>query len=399
MKQKYAKLIIKKGLNLQKGQPLLITAPIEVNEFVKLVVEEAYKVGAKTVEINWIDPEITKLKYKYEPIENFKEIQKYIIDKNKDQVTQNYAFLKISALSSDALKGIDVNKLQVFNQTMNENLKFKDDALMNDELSWCVVSVPTKKWAKEVLPNSENPVEDLWQLILNLTYCDQEDPEKFWDEHIKKLEQIANKLNNYNLDKLIFKNKKGTNLEVGLIDGYKFIAAESINKKLNNHFIANIPSEEVFSAPNKSKINGIVYNTKPLNYQGNLIDDFYLEFKNGQVVNYEAKIGKKILKSIIESDLGSKSLGEVALVNNSSRINKTDLLFYNTLYDENASCHIALGKGYPTCVDEKINPSFKNLNDSSVHVDFMFGSDDLKVFGIDKNNQEIKIMENGEFII
>ena len=399
MKRKYANLIINKGINLQKGQPLLITAPIEVNDFVKIVVEEAYLAGAKTVEINWIDPEITKLKYKFEPIENFKEIKKYVIDKNKDQILENYAFLKISALSSDALKGIDVDKLQMFNQTMNEHLKFKDDAIMNDELSWCVVSVPTKKWAEEVLPDSKTPVDDLWKLIFELTHCNEESVIEYWDQHINKLERIAKKLNEYNLKKLIFTNKKGTNLEVGLIAGYQFIAAESVNKKLNNKFIANIPSEEVFSAPDNKKINGKVYNTKPLNYQGNLIDNFWLEFKDGEVINYDAKIGKEILKTIIETDAGAKSLGEVALVSNSSRINKTNILFYNTLYDENASCHIALGKAYPTCVNEKINSNYENLNDSSVHVDFMFGSDDLNVIGTDENNQEIHIMKNGEFII
>ncbi len=400
----YIDIILSIGLNIQKDQCLVINSPIECSEFVFKVVKKAYEKGAKSVNVEWSDPTLTKLKYQYEDIDNFKTIQDFLVAKSEYQVDENYCFLSLDALDSQALKGIDNDKLSTWQKTVHKYLYKKDDAIMNDKVSWCIASVPTLKWAQEVFPDSDDPVNDLWADIFKMTRADQDNPIKCWEEHINNLEHYAQIINDYQFDKLVFKNSLGTNLEVGLVDNYQFLAAKSINQTNKQSFIANIPTEEVYSMPHNKRTNGKVYASKPLSYNGNLIDEFWFEFKDGEVIDYDAKVGKDMLDSMFSVDEGAKRLGEVALVSYNTPISLSNHLFYTTLYDENASCHIALGKAYPTTMKDgdsldKETLSKLGCNDSAIHVDFMFGTPDLSVVGVDKNNNEVVLFKEGNFVI
>ena len=400
---KYAEIILKVGVNIDEGQPLLITSPIECSDFVKILIEKAYKLGASRVEVDWFDNDIIKLKYNYEKINNFKSIENYIIEKNKNQINKNYAFLKISATDSKAMEGVDQEKIIAWQKTVNEFLKFKTDATMNDRVSWCVVPVPTLKWAKEIFPKSQDPIKELWETIFTLTRTTEKESIIAWQEHIWKLKKYATYLNEQKFEYLTFKNSLGTDLKVGLVKNYLFLAAESVNNTTGRKFTANIPTEEVFSMPDCNNVEGIVFSSKPLNYNGQLIDEFWLEFKKGEVVDFDAKIGKEALTSLLSVDEGAKKIGEVALVGYNTPISMSNILFYSTLLDENASCHLALGKAYPTCVENGENKTEDQLkllgsNESAIHVDFMFGTEDLAVHGL-KEDITIEILKNGNFCI
>ncbi len=401
--QKYAELVIKKGLGVIPGQPVLISAPIEGADFVKLLVEEAYKAGSNRVEVDWIDDDLNRLKFTHEPMENFKTTADYQVARMDYHVNNNYALLKISATDPEALNGINPDKIMELQKTNNRDLKRKTSALMNDKMSWCVISIPTLKWAEKVFPDSEDPVKELWDAILEMTRCNTLNPIAEWEKHIKNLDKYATSLNDYQFSKLKFTNSVGTNLEVGLPHNHIWQSAESRNKVRNIPFVANMPSEEVFTMPHKDQVNGIVYSSKPLNYQGNLIDKFSVEFKDGRAIKVNAEQGQEVLEKLIAVDDGAALLGEVALVSYESPISLSNILFYNTLFDENASCHLAFGKAYPTCINDSAGKTISELqnlgvNDSAIHVDFMFGTDDLEVEGVLKDGTVIPVFKKGNFV-
>lgn len=400
--QNYIDIVMKIGLNLEKGQKLIINAPIETRDYVYEFVKGAYRNGAGKVVVEWNDPTLTKLKYSNESIDNFKYVESFSILKSEIEVDDNWASLRLDGLSSKALEGLDSKKLTAWQQTTHKYLLKKNHATMNDEVTWCIAAIPTIDWAKEVFPNSENAVDELWNLIFKACRANVNDPIGEWDKHLNQLEEYANKLNQLNLKTLHFQNSLGTDLNVNLVKDYEFLAAKSINKQNNNTFVANIPTEEVYSMPDCNNVNGIVYNSKPLSYQGNIIDEFYLKFKDGKVIDFDANVGKETLEQILSVDDGSKSIGEVALVSYNTPISLLNTLFYSTLFDENASCHLALGKAYPTTMknaDQYTKEELLKLgcNDSAIHVDFMFGTKDLNIVGIDHNNNRIQIFSNGNF--
>lgn len=400
----YINIILQIGINIQSDQKLVIGAPHECSAFVHQLVKRAYELGAGKVVVDWNDPVLTKLKYKFEPINHFEDIAPYTIMRSEMEVDENAAFLRIEGLDSQALSGVDPTKISVWQQTVNRLLTKKDDAIMNDNVSWSIAAVPTQKWAQEVYPNDPNCVDKLWEAIFKMTRSDQPDPILAWHEHIEHLEHYAQILNEAHFSELHFTNQKGTDLHVGLVTDYLFLAAKSINRRNDKEFIANIPTEEVYSMPDCHNINGIVYSSKPLSYHGNLIDDFYLEFKDGRVVNAHAEVGNEVLQSMLDTDEGARSLGEVALVSYHTPISLSNTLFYTTLFDENASCHLALGKAYPTTMKNGENLDKQTLselgcNDSAIHVDFMFGTKDMNIVGIKPNGEEVQIFKNGDFCI
>ncbi len=400
--QKYAELLVKVGLNVQEKEPVYIQASIDVSEFVHLVVEEAYKIGAEDVKVSYKDDRIAQLKYQYEPESFFENVKQYDIDEKMDYLDRKAAFLSIVSSSPDSLKDADPNKIR---KAMAANGKaFKDYmvAVQSDRMSWCVASYPSVGWAKMMFPelSDDEAVNKLLETILKTVRVDQEDPVKAWEEHDHLLHEKADYLNNKKYKALHYKSE-GTDLTIELPNGQYWSGASSVNSK-GNSFVANMPTEEVFTAPHKNGVNGTVSNTLPLSYSGNIIDDFTLTFKDGEVVDYKAGVGEEILKSILETDEGSKRLGEVALVPVDSPISNMNTLFYNTLFDENASCHIALGSAYAFCIEGGKDMTAEQLaenglNDSTTHVDFMIGSKDLSIDGILENGEKEPVFRDGNW--
>ncbi|MEX5941055.1 aminopeptidase [Mammaliicoccus sciuri] len=400
--QKYAELLVKVGLNVQEKEPVYIQASIDASEFVHLVVEEAYKIGAEDVKVRYNDDRIAQLKYQYEPEAFFENVKQYDIDEKMDYLDRKAAFLSIVSSSPDSLKDADPNKIR---KSMAANGKaFKDYmvAVQSDRMSWCVASYPSVGWAKMMFPelSDDEAVNKLLETILKTVRVDQEDPVKAWEDHDHLLHEKADYLNNKKYKALHYKSE-GTDLTIELPDGQYWSGASSVNSK-GNSFVANMPTEEVFTAPHKNGVNGTVSNTLPLSYSGNIIDDFTLTFKDGVVVDYKAGVGEEILKSILETDEGSKRLGEVALVPVDSPISNMNTLFYNTLFDENALCHIALGSAYAFCIEGGKDMSAEQLaenglNDSTTHVDFMIGSKDLSIDGILENGEKEPVFRDGNW--
>lgn len=400
--QKYAELLVKVGLNVQKGEPVYIQASIESSSFVHLLVEEAYKVGAEDVQVKYKDDRLQQLKYKYEPEEFFSEIKQYVVDERLDYLDRKAAFLSLISSSPDSLKDADPKKI---NKAMAASGKaFKDYmvAIQSDKVSWCVAAYPSVGWAKMMYPDldDQEAFDKLLETILKTVRVDQEDPVKAWEEHDKTLHEKAEYLNNKKYKALHYKSE-GTDLTIELPKLQYWSGASSVNSK-GNSFVANMPTEEVFTAPHKNGVNGTVKNTLPLSHSGNIIDDFTITFKDGEVVDYKAGVGEEILKGILETDEGAKRLGEVALVPVDSPISNMNALFYNTLFDENASCHIALGSAYAFCIEDGKNMTEEELaenglNDSMTHVDFMIGCKDLSIDGILENGEREPVFREGNW--
>lgn len=399
----YAKLCVKVGINLQKGQPLVINSPVEGAEFVRLVAKHAYEAGAKQVHVNWNDEALTKMKYENAPMEVFEKFPKWYADGLEEFAEDGAGFLSIYSEDPELLKEIDPKKIAANNKSASIALKGFRKYTMNDINAWCVVSIPTKGWAKRVFPDvsEEEAMKKLWNAIFMATRMNLEDPVGAWEDHLKNLEEKVDFLNEKKFKKLHYISSNGTDLKVELPEGHIWAGGGSKNVK-DVFFVANMPTEEVFTMPLKTGVNGVVYSTKPLNYGGNLIDNFKLTFKDGKVVDFEAKEGYEVLKDLLALDEGAKHLGEVALVPFDSPISQSNIIFLNTLFDENASCHFALGKAYPTNIkggenmsDEELER--KGVNDSLTHVDFMVGSKDLSIVGETKDGEKVQIFENGNW--
>jgi aminopeptidase len=276
--------------------------------------------------------------------------------------------------------------------------------MMSNEVQWCVVSIPTKGWARKVFPDlsEADAVENLWDSIFSIVRADKESPIEAWNEHLEKLKNRKDYLNEKNFKYLYYKSE-GTDLTVELPEGHLWLSGEE-NSKDGINFVANIPTEEVFTLPKRDGVNGYVTSKKPLNYGGNLIDNFKLTLKDGKIVDFTAEKGEEILKGLLYTDEGARYLGEVALVGYNSPISNSGLIFFNTLFDENASCHFAFGKAYPTCLKDGDNMSEEELikngaNDSLTHVDFMVGSEELEIIGETAEGEKIQVFKNGDWVI
>lgn len=401
----YAKLTVNLGINLQEGQPLVISAPIEGVEFVRLLAQNAYESGASDVFINWNDGDLTKLKYENAPMSVFENFPQWKCDAMVDYAEKGAGFISIHADDPELLKDIDPKKIAVANKAAGIGMKPFRKYTMNDINSWCVISIPTKGWAQRVFKDlaEDQAVEKLWDTIFRATRMDLENPTKAWEDHIKNLEEKVLYLNDKSFKSLHYTSSNGTDLNIELPKNHKWSGGTGQNAK-GTFFVANMPTEEVYTLPHKNGVNGVVYSTKPLNYGGSLIDDFKIVFKDGRVVDYEAKVGQEILKDLLDIDDGAKYLGEVALVPHSSPISKANIIFYNTLFDENASCHLAFGKAYPTSLqggedmtEEELEKA--GVNNSLTHEDFMIGSSDLSIVGTTHDDKEIQIFKDGEWAI
>ncbi|MDK7376247.1 aminopeptidase [Peptoniphilus harei] len=403
--EKYVELILKVGLKIKNGDKLVVRCPIEARDFAVECTRKSYELGAGEVVVDYRDQLISRLKYENESLDVLTDIPKHKVDKENYYMEKKAKYLSVTGSDPDAFKGVDAEKLFKSNLANSKALRDFSAKMMANYVSWIVVGASIPSWATKVFPDLEEgeAVRRLWFEIFNSVRLFEEDPIKALENHVDNLNRYSKFLNDAKFEKLIYKSQKGTDLEVGLPKGYIFAGAGDVNSD-GEEFIANMPSEEVFSAPRLDGVNGKVYSTLPLNYNGNLIEDFYLVFKDGEVVDYDAKAGKEYLKNILDTDEGAKRLGEVALVSYNTPISMRKVLFYNTLYDENASCHFALGKSYPTCLEggEKLSIEElkeRGMNDSLTHVDFMVGDETTEIIGVKENGEEVQIFKEGNFVI
>ncbi len=401
---KYAELLVKTGINLKKDQILIVRAPIECAEFARAITEVAFDSGAKDVVIQWNDEVYSKIRYMKGPEALFDTFPSWQKEFYLSYVRQDAAFLSISASDPEIFKDVDPLRIQRYSRAFNAQVTEYRDRLMNNENVWCVASVPTVAWATKVFPNDtvDDAIAKLWEAIYAAVRIGESDPVAAWEAHKASLKKQMRHLNQLNFKSLHYTNSLGTNLVIELPEGHIWLGGSDFTPD-GHEFIANMPTEEVFTAPKRDGVNGRVVSSMPLNFNGSLIDKFELTFEKGKVIDYKAEIGYEQLKMLLETDEGSMYLGEVALVPHDSPISNMGLLFYNTLFDENASCHLALGKAYPVCIKDGEHMDSETLihngiNDSITHEDFMIGTKDLSIVGTTVSGEKIQVFINGNFI-
>ncbi|MEK4085365.1 aminopeptidase [Psychrobacillus sp. FSL K6-1415] len=384
--EEYAELVVKVGLNIQPNQPLLINTTTDTIDFTRLIVKKAYEAGAKRVDVNYTDEVNARAFYDYAPDEAFNEFPKWAAMQRDELIENKGALLWIDADNPDLLEGVSIDRISNFQKASGKALENYRKAVMNDVITWSIVAMPSEKWAAKVYPNLklEEQMQALWELIFQVVRIGEGTAVQKWKEHIDNLESRATLLNDKRFKKLHYK-AEGTDIQVELPKEHIWMSGASKNGQ-NVPFIANMPTEEVYTAPLKTGVNGYVKNTKPFVYQGNVIDDFTLTFENGKITSIKAATGEKLLQELIGTDDGAKYLGEIALVPHKSPISASNVLFFNTLFDENASNHFAIGEAYPTCVEGARGLTQSELeqigiNTSIVHEDFMIGSGDMDIMG------------------
>lgn len=402
----FAELVVKKGVNVQKGQPVTINTALENQEFVRLLALEAYKAGASYVNVEWMDSEVQRYGFLYRSEEELKEIPDWVFDKMIYFQNRKGVKISIASFKPDAMEGVSPAKMAILQRAASAHPKFAEvmTYTMANKGQWCVCSYPNKEWARKMFPdlNEEDAYEALWEAIMKTSrVIGESNPIDNWTKHNAMLDARCRKMNAYNFKSLHYKNKLGTDFEIELIPHHLWRGGNESTVD-GVPFNPNIPSEEIFTAPNKFGVNGHVVATKPLYYNGKLIEGMEFDFKDGKVVNFKAEKEEETLKTIVENDPGSCYLGEVALVPFDSPISKSGLLFYNTLFDENAACHLALGMAYPTCLENGVKMSVADqekagLNHALTHVDFMIGSADLEIIGTTFDNRKIPVFKNGNF--
>ncbi|MFK3333164.1 aminopeptidase [Staphylococcus aureus] len=403
--QQYAELLVKVGMNVQPKQPVFIRSSVETLELTHLIVEEAYHCGASDVRVVYSDPTLKRLKFENESVEHFAnhEIKSYDVEARMDYVKRGAANLALISEDPDLMDGIDSQKLQAFQQQNARAFKGYMESVQKNQFPWVVAAFPSKAWAKRVYP--ELSVEEAYikfiDEVFDIVRIDGNDPVENWRQHIANLSVYAQKLQQKNYHALHYVSE-GTDLTVGLAKNHIWEDATSYVNGKEQAFIANIPTEEVFTAPDRNRVDGYVTNKLPLSYNGTIIDQFKLMFKDGEIIDFSAEKSEAVLKDLINTDEGSRRLGEVALVPDDSPISNRNTIFYNTLFDENAACHLAIGSAYAfniqggteMTVEEKIA---SGLNDSNVHVDFMIGSSDLTIYGIFEDGSKELVFENGNW--
>jgi len=403
--RKYARLIATVGANVKKGQEVIIQAELDCPEFVEMVVAECYKAKAAKVIVEWSHQPITKLNIKYRSLSVMSKTEEWEKAKYQHKVDVLPVHIYLISEDPDGLKGIDQVKYQKASQARYKIFKpFRDQ--MDNRYQWCIAAVPGKAWAKKVFPDLRTSVaiEKLWEAILTASRVDvngADDPNENWAHHNDDLKARCDYLNSLGIETLEYKASNGTDFKVGMIEDALFLGGGEYTLG-GNFFNPNIPSEEIFITPMKGKAEGIVYSSKPLSYRGQLIENFSIRFENGKAVEVHAEKNEDLLKALIAMDDGAAYLGECALVPYSSPINKSGILFYNTLFDENAACHLALGAGFENCIKDFDKYTLeecraKGVNDSMVHEDFMIGTDDLCITAHTRDGKSIKIFENGEW--
>ena len=399
--REYARLIVRCGVNVQKGQEVLVYAELDQPEFVKLVVEEAYKAKAKEVIVQWSYQPLSKIHYRYQTVKTLGTVKEW--EKARQQHYCDVLPARIHLVSSDpdGLKGVNMAKVSKANQMMYPIMKPYRDQRENKE-QWCIAAVPGAAWAKKVFPGlpKGKAIEKLWESILAASRVN-EDPIKAWEEHNANMQSRCDYLNSLNIRSLHYTADNGTDLTVGMIDEGCWRGGGDTSLQ-GIYFNPNIPTEECFISPKRGEAEGIVYSSKPLSYRGQLIDNFSIRFEKGKAVEVHARQGEEQLKDMVSMDEGAGYLGECALVPQASPICESGILYYNTLFDENAACHLALGAGFPDTIKDFEKKSLEEcrglgINDSMIHVDFMIGCDTMNIDATCADGNVVPIFRNGNW--
>lgn len=400
----YAQLVIRTGINIRQDQPLVINAGIENADFARRLAKAAYEAGAHDVTVAWHDEKLALIKYQLAKKSVFTEFPDWRRMLYLDNAEEGAAFISVVAEDPEIFRDVEPERLTLAQQAAGAALKEYRERVMANKNSWCVVSVPSAAWAQCVFPelSEEAAVAALWDKIFAAVRVDGTGTAvENWKKHTEYLARAAKFLNEHQFKALHYRNSLGTDLTVGLPSGHIW-AGGAEKTQSGTVFVANIPTEEVYTAPAREATDGIVFSSKPLVYNGNLIKDFSIQFEKGRVTAYKAASGEDLLRELLATDEGASYLGEVALVPYDSPISKSGTLFYNTLFDENAACHLAFGKAYPTCIscgadladDELLQ---RGINQSLIHEDFMIGTADLDIDGIKKDGERVPVFRNGNF--
>lgn len=401
--KEYARLAVVTGLAVKPGQEVMISASVEVADFVHLVMEQAYKAGASDVVVEWMDSEAAKLRYQHSYMEKISQCPEWTSLMRNTMAQRGAAFLSIRSDDPRVLADVDPKKPAAAQKASRNACGPFVEAHRNGTMPWCIIGAASPKWAQAIFPDlPEQEARDrLWDAIFQTARVDSGDAVAAWEAHRQEFQKRIAWLNEQGFDTLHYQNSLGTDLTVGLLPGGIWCGGGAATADGRWHFM-NLPTEEVYTAPHRERTEGTVYSSMPLNFNGNLIDQFYLTFEKGRVVDFGAKQGEEVLRSILEMDEGAKYLGECALVPYDSPISNLRILFYNTLYDENASCHLAVGSGISEAIEGGMSKSREELlqvgiNDSLTHVDFMFGTADLSITGIRPDGTRVPVFQNGNW--
>lgn len=399
--RKYIELIVTKGLHLDPGQDAIITASVDIADFVKPVVEECYRQGARKVWVEWLCQELDPIHVEHQSPKTLAHLEPWQLKKWAWRRDRLPAMLYLLSEDPDGLRGIDQAKRAAARRASYPKIKPYIDA-MEDRYQWCIAAVPGKAWAKKIFPHlsSSKALAALWDAILFAARA-QGDPMANWTEHNRILKARCAALNAYRFDRLVYRAPNGTDFTIGLMPEGRF-AGGSETDLSGRIFEPNIPSEEVFTTPKRGRAEGIVFSTRPLSWQGELIENFSIRFHEGRVIDVHAERGEALLREMVAMDEGAAYLGECSLISCDSPIYKTGLFFYETLFDENAACHLALGRGFFNCVDDFEHRSREDMlalgvNDSMIHVDFMIGCETLDIDGVTPEGAIVPIFRQGQW--
>ena len=401
--KKYAQLITEIGVNVQTSHTVVLQIQVDQAQLARYIVAEAYKLGAKQVIVQWTDDVVSRETLVNADQEIIENVPQYKIDEMNAWIEAGASRISVVSQNPDAFAGVDQDRLSTHQLVQGKAMMPLRQATQSNKVSWVVVAAASAAWANKVFPEvegSEAQIDALWVAIFKATRIYETDPVAVWHAHDALLTAKADELNDEQFDRLHY-TAPGTDLVIGLPENHKWEGAGSVNAR-GERFIANMPTEEVFTAPDYRRIDGVVTSTKPLSYSGNTIENMTFTFKDGRVVDAKAEKGEDVLKKLLDTDEGAKSLGEVALVPDSSPISQSGLTFFNTLFDENASNHLALGSSYAFSLvggtemsEEELKAA--GLNRSQTHVDFMIGSKEMNVDGIKKDGTVVPIFRNGEW--
>ena len=402
----YARLVVEVGINVQKGQPIMINCPVDRADFARMLVTAAYDAGAKEVHLNWRDDYCARQRGLKADDSVFDSVHPWEVMKRMELAKEGVGCISVAASDPENMKGVDPDRLRRANMAAGRDLKDFMRIQMSNGIPWCVVSVPIASWAKKVFPelSEDEAMERLWEEIFKAVRITEDgDAVAEWRAHCDRIEGFAKRMTEYDFAELHYKNSIGTDLTVKMPENHMWLAGGDYCKGVK--FVANMPTEEVFSAPLRTGVEGTLVAAKPLVLNGNVIDGIRFTFREGRIVEIHADKGEETLRAEVELDEGSHYLGEIALVPYDSPISNSGILFYNTLFDENAACHFAFGEAYPACIkggDDKEVEELKaaGINvESNTHVDFMVGTRDLEIVGTTRDGRKIKVFENGNFAI
>lgn len=398
--KKYAELIVRTGANVQPGQIVQLTIAVEQHEFAALIIEECYKAGAKKVNVNWMSDVQNRLDFLYAEQEVLSKVLPWEEEKLKQMVEDLPCRIFIESEDPDAMNGVDPQKLSAVSQSRSTVIKPYRDAI-DGKHQWVIAGYPSEKWAEKCFPGKENAVDLLWDAILQtVRICEDNDPVAEWKAHTDFINEKADWLNEQHFSSLRYKSANGTDFTVELIPEAKWEGAGVANSLNGAYYIPNMPTEEIFTSPIAGKCEGTLVAVKPLSWNSQLIENFSISFENGRAVSCKAEKGQELLEQMLKMDEGASMLGEVALVPKESPVNQCGFLFYETLFDENACCHCAVGEGFKEVLEGGDDMTMeealeKGINDSIIHVDFMIGADDLSIDGVRPDGTVVPVFRNG----